>query len=74
MISSNDNYPMTGKREKIESLTEDLHKTIDITEAAPVKSVMGKAFKKEAKIVVEHLTSLEADRLADLEKALTENR
>ncbi|XP_030830434.1 glycine--tRNA ligase-like [Strongylocentrotus purpuratus] len=48
-------------------------KTIDITEAAPVKSVMGKAFKKDAKIVVEHLTSLEADRLADLEKALTDN-
>ncbi|XP_063965067.1 glycine--tRNA ligase-like [Lytechinus pictus] len=48
-------------------------KTIDVTEAAPVKSVMGKAFKKEAKVVMEHLTSLEPDQLTGLEKALTEN-
>ncbi|XP_072179026.1 glycine--tRNA ligase-like [Diadema setosum] len=57
--------PMTAEKRLPEP------KTIDVVEAAPVKSVMGKAFKKDAKIVMEHLSSLGPDKLQELEQALT---
>eukprot|EP00466_Bigelowiella_natans_P011206 jgi/Bigna1/53322/estExt_Genewise1Plus.C_180034 len=41
-----------------------------IVEAAPVMKVMGKAFKRDAKVVKEHLSGLEKDDVLKLEESL----
>ena len=39
-----------------------------------MKSVLGKAFKKEAKMIMEYLAGVGEEKLAELEKGLTKNR
>ncbi|XP_069119560.1 glycine--tRNA ligase-like [Argopecten irradians] len=48
-------------------------KTIDVTECIPNMKLMGKAFKRDAKDVSSHLTSLSTDDIDSLEKNLKEN-
>ncbi|XP_076361008.1 glycine--tRNA ligase [Tachypleus tridentatus] len=45
-------------------------KTIEVVECAPQKPIMGKAFKKEAKDVMDVLSTLEDDKIVEMEKKL----
>ena len=45
----------------------------DISEVSIKKAALGKAFKKEAKVVTEQLSRLEGDDVTALEKALQED-
>ena len=47
-------------------------KTVDITEMVPNKAIMGKAFKKEAKVVMEKLAALSLDEISKNEAELNE--
>lgn len=47
-------------------------KTIQVTEAVPNKAVLGKVFKKDAKIVTDKLAALSLNDLESLEKSLNE--
>ena len=47
-------------------------KTVDVIEAAPIKSALGKAFKKEAKDITEALQKLEPAEIEALDAALKE--
>lgn len=48
-------------------------KTIDVCEAAPNRQVIGKTFRKEAKLILDVLTTLETKELDVLEKEMNEN-
>ena len=58
----------------VEFLDYRLHRVIDVIEVIPQKGIVGKAFKKDAKFVMEHLASLTEDQVVELEKALKEKR
>lgn len=45
---------------------------IDVVECVPQKSVIGKAFKENAKLVSEHLVSLDAEAITRLEQGLSD--
>lgn len=45
---------------------------MDVVECLPQKSVLGKAFKQDAKIIMEHLSKLDASAVAELEQALSD--
>nr|CAD7396501.1 unnamed protein product [Timema poppensis] len=45
-------------------------KVIEVTEAVPNKSVVGKAFKKDAKVVQDYLATLQKDVVVEIQKAL----
>lgn len=45
-------------------------RTVDVVECLPQKSVLGKIMKQDAKIVTDYLSSLDADAVEQLEKAL----
>ncbi|XP_038044765.1 glycine--tRNA ligase-like [Patiria miniata] len=47
-------------------------KIIDVVEAVPQKGIVGKAFKKDAKVIMEHMASLSEDQVVELEKNLKE--
>ncbi|XP_033639760.1 glycine--tRNA ligase-like [Asterias rubens] len=47
-------------------------KIIDVVEVIPQKGLVGKAFKKEAKLVMDHLASLTEDQVVEMEKAMQE--
>lgn len=49
-------------------------KTIEVTEAVPNKAVIGKAFKKDAKLITDLLAKLSLEDLGNLETALKDNR
>ncbi|KAK7109202.1 glycine--tRNA ligase-like [Littorina saxatilis] len=46
--------------------------TVDVVECLPQKSVLGKAFKQDAKAVTEHLAKLEANVVTQLEQAFND--
>jgi len=46
---------------------------VDLVECLPQKSVLGKAFKQDAKIIMEHLSKLDASAVTQLEQALSDN-
>nr|CAD7193790.1 unnamed protein product [Timema douglasi] len=48
-------------------------KVIEVTEAVPNKSVVGKAFKKDAKVVQDYLAALQKDVVVEIQKALKES-
>lgn len=45
---------------------------VELVECLPQKSVLGKAFQQESKMVAEHLARMDAEAVAQLEKQLTE--
>ncbi|XP_076460990.1 glycine--tRNA ligase-like [Babylonia areolata] len=47
-------------------------RTVDVVECHPQKSVLGKAFKQDAKVIMEHLAKLDAEAVDELEKTLAE--
>lgn len=47
-------------------------KTVDVIEAVPVKGTLGKAFKKEAKEIVDALASMEPSAVEAVESSLKE--
>ena len=46
--------------------------TVDMLEVVPDKAALGKAFKKEAKLVMDYLAKLDKSGVDDLEQNLTE--
>lgn len=48
-------------------------KTIDVSEAAPNRQVIGKTFRKEAKLILDTLAALDTKDLDILEKDLNQN-
>ena len=48
-------------------------KTIDVTEMVPNKGVIGKAFKKEAKVITDNLGKMDASSIAEREAELAAN-
>lgn len=53
--------------------TLDAPKVVDVLEAVPNKALIGKYFKKNAKIVCEKLAALDTDQLLQLQKVLSAN-
>ncbi|XP_072027230.1 glycine--tRNA ligase-like [Amphiura filiformis] len=47
-------------------------KTVDLVEVAPQKGVVGKAFKKEAKVLMEHLAKMSNEEAEALDKTMQE--
>ncbi|XP_022090731.1 glycine--tRNA ligase-like [Acanthaster planci] len=47
-------------------------KTVDVIEVVPQKGIVGKAFKKDAKAIMEHLASMSEDQVVEFELALKE--
>lgn len=45
-------------------------RVVDVTESQPNKAVIGKAFKKDAKLVMDHLAALDKEGVEDVEKRL----
>jgi glycyl-tRNA synthetase len=43
-----------------------------VPEPAPNKGILGKAFRKEAKVVIEALERMEPEKVEELEKILAE--
>ncbi|XP_069692065.1 glycine--tRNA ligase [Periplaneta americana] len=48
-------------------------KVVDVTEPQTNKGAIGKAFKKDAKVIMDHLTTLDKEGLVDMEKALADS-
>ncbi|XP_012288740.1 glycine--tRNA ligase [Orussus abietinus] len=48
-------------------------RTIELTEATPYKNILGKAFKKNAKVVTHALATLDKDSIEAMEKDISEN-
>merc|ERR1719232_1894254 len=48
-------------------------KTIDVTEMVPNKGIIGKAFKKEAKLITDNLGQMDASSIAEREAELEAN-
>lgn len=46
------------------------HKTLDVIECVPQKGALGKAFKQDAKVVIEHLSNLTEEKVTALEHAI----
>ncbi|KAL5007456.1 hypothetical protein ScPMuIL_016262 [Solemya velum] len=46
------------------------HKVVDIVECQPQKSILGKAFKQEAKVIMEHLSHMTEQEVTVLEEKL----
>lgn len=47
-------------------------RVVDVVECLPQKGALGKAFKQDAKAVTEHLSSLDAEAVSQLEQLLSE--
>ena len=54
------------------SLMSVIYKTIDVVEIAPQKGVVGKAFKKDAKVLMEHLAKMTNEEAEAFDKNMQE--
>ncbi|XP_046395890.1 glycine--tRNA ligase [Ischnura elegans] len=61
----------TGVRLAAEKKLEQ-PRVVDVVEPAPNKGVLGKAFRKEAKVVIEALERMEPEKVEELEKIMAE--
>ncbi|ESO96348.1 hypothetical protein LOTGIDRAFT_202150 [Lottia gigantea] len=50
------------------------YRTVDVIECQPQMGVLGKSFKKDAKLVGDYLSRLNSEKVEDLEQKLTNNK
>lgn len=60
-----------GSSVSLDSLTT-LHKTVSVVQFEPNKGAIGKAYKKDAKLVMEYLAICDECHITEMEKLLNE--
>lgn len=62
-----------GLNLNLTTLTDDVQEMVDVVEVVPEKPTIGKAFKKEGKVVMDYLAQMGKESIKEFEDKLTDS-